>query len=127
MRPRRPLRLPEVSQVSTGYGGVPVALTVAEETTVQPAGKSAIRELWLAERRRGLGGSDAAPACGMSPWKTPFELYLDKTGQLPPEKMTEAMKLGVHFEAALADLYSAETGRSLFKPPMLWHHSHKWM
>lgn len=34
----------------------------------------------LAERAEGLGASDSAPAVGLSPWKTPFQLYLEKIG-----------------------------------------------
>ena len=32
-----------------------------------------------------LGGSDAAAALGLSPWKTPVELWLEKTGKKPSE------------------------------------------
>lgn len=35
----------------------------------------------LAERRAGLGSSDAAPSVGLSPWKTEFQLYLEKIGE----------------------------------------------
>jgi putative phage-type endonuclease len=39
------------------------------------------REQWLAERRLGLGGSDAAAVLGLSPWKTNVELWEEKTGR----------------------------------------------
>lgn len=35
------------------------------------------------QRREGLGSSDAAPAVGLSPWKTQFQLYLEKLGEAP--------------------------------------------
>ena len=37
------------------------------------------RQAWLIERQKGIGGSDAAAACGLSPWNTRYGLYLDKT------------------------------------------------
>lgn len=34
---------------------------------------------WLAQRKGGIGGSDAAAALGLSSWRTPYQLWLDKT------------------------------------------------
>jgi len=39
------------------------------------------RQEWLQERRKGIGGSDAAAVLGLSKWKTPYALWLKKTGQ----------------------------------------------
>jgi len=39
----------------------------------------------LAARREHLGASDIAVLAGVSPWKTPFELYLEKIGELDPQ------------------------------------------
>ncbi len=38
------------------------------------------REDWLACRRKGIGGSDAAAIMGMSPFCTKRDLYYDKCG-----------------------------------------------
>ena len=38
------------------------------------------REEWLAGRRKGIGGSDAAAIMGMSPFCTKRDLYYDKCG-----------------------------------------------
>ena len=38
------------------------------------------REEWLAYRRRGIGGSDAAAVLGISPFMTGRDLYYDKLG-----------------------------------------------
>ena len=35
----------------------------------------------LAERRMGLGASDAAAAVGLSPWRTPYQLWREKLGE----------------------------------------------
>ena len=34
----------------------------------------------LIERQKGIGGSDAGTAIGVNPWKSPYILYLEKTG-----------------------------------------------
>jgi len=55
------------------------------------------------ERRSGLGASDIAVAAGVSPWQTPFELYLEKIGELDPElrqsdRARESMERGHRLE-----------------------------
>ena len=40
-------------------------------------------EQWLAWRKKGIGGSDAASALGLSPYRTARELYYDKIGAEP--------------------------------------------
>lgn len=56
-------------------------------------------EAWRQKRRGGgLGGSDAPAACGLSPFKTTFELWLEKTGQLEPRPPSVAMRVGTELE-----------------------------
>ena len=54
----------------------------------------------LTERKKGIGGSDAGAAIGVNPWKTPYSLYLEKTGEEIPEDISEkpAVKRGVRLE-----------------------------
>ena len=40
---------------------------------------------WLEERRKGIGGSDVAAVMGLSPWKTPAQLWMEKTGRVEPD------------------------------------------
>lgn len=49
---------------------------------------------WLELRRQGIGGSDAAPALGLSKWTTPYQLYLDKIGEGEPVQENEPMYWG---------------------------------
>jgi YqaJ-like recombinase protein len=39
---------------------------------------------WLALRKTGIGGSDIGALLGMSKYTSPYELYLDKRGELGP-------------------------------------------
>ncbi len=56
--------------------------------------KEISREEWLELRRNSIGGSDSAAACGMSPWKSPLELYCDKMGMIPDKETNESMRRG---------------------------------
>lgn len=40
------------------------------------------RDEWLAMRRNGIGGSDASVVAGLNKYKSPFTLFLEKTGQI---------------------------------------------
>lgn len=68
------------------------------------------RDQWLAERRKGLGGSDASTVAGVNRWSSRFELWLDKTGQLPEQAPTMAMRLGHMLEPVVLQLFTEETG-----------------
>ncbi len=60
--------------------------------TVQPEKISKVdlsREEWLAERRKGIGSSDAAVVAGLSKWSTPYKLYLEKRGEIEGDDISE--------------------------------------
>lgn len=85
------------------------------------------REQWLAERRTGIGSSDAAAVCGLSPWSNPLGVYLDKTGQLPDWEGNAATAWGTRLEPIIADAYQAETGVTLKPAPLRRHGVYPWM
>lgn len=62
---------------------------------------------WLDVRRRGIGGSDAAAVLGVSPWRTPLEVWLDKTGRVGPDDLSgvEAVAMGVELEPVVRRMY----------------------
>ncbi|WP_196802087.1 YqaJ viral recombinase family protein, partial [Clostridium cadaveris] len=37
---------------------------------------------WLKERQKGIGGSDVGAILGVNKWKTPFQVYLEKTEEI---------------------------------------------
>lgn len=86
------------------------------------------RAKWLEARRKGLGGSDAAAACGLSPWATPLDLYLDKIGEAEPREETEPMRWGKALEPLVLAEYERRTG-SVVNPggELLVHPDHAWM
>ena len=62
------------------------------KTLVSTAGLS--YEDWLEYRKQGIGGSDASVVCGINRYKSPVELWMEKTGQLPHQETGEAAYWG---------------------------------
>ena len=65
---------------------------------------------WLEWRRKGIGGSDASVVCGVNKWKSPVELWMDKTGQLPYDEAGEAAYWGTVLESVVKAEFSKRTG-----------------
>lgn len=87
------------------------------------------REDWLSERRKGIGGSDAGTILGVNKWKTPYALWLEKTGQISDEiPDTEAMWFGREAEDLVAKRFESETGKKVKKSSYMFAHSqYPWM
>ena len=71
------------------------------------------RAAWLAQRRNGIGASDIAAVLGISPWKTPLQLYMDKRGELPPQEDAPQLRRGRMLEPLVLDFYADETGHEV--------------
>lgn len=81
-------------------------------------GEGMSREEWLEARKLGLGGSDIAAALGVSPFKSPLALYLEKSGEIDDDfKETDATKWGNYLEQPIADAFTSETGIVTRQPP----------
>ena len=74
-----------------------------------------ISEKQKQERKSYIGGSDAAAIIGLSKWKTPYEVWLEKTGQGIPKEETLPMKVGRLMEGIVADLWSKQYNKKLKK------------
>ena len=72
-------------------------------------------EDWLKAREDGIGASEVAAVVGLSPWETPFSLWLRKTGQVPPLAENEAMHMGHLLEGVVAQLFHERTGFRVVK------------
>ena len=81
----------------------------------------ATREDWLKMRECGLGGSDALAASGLSPYKSPYALWLEKTGMVEfPDEDNELMQWGRRLEPVIADAFAEETGLAVSRLPYLF-------
>ena len=67
-------------------------------------------EDWLEYRKLGIGGSDASVVCGISRYKSPVELWMEKTDQLPAQEAGEAAYWGTQLEALVRAEFTKRTG-----------------
>lgn len=80
------------------------------------------REEFLARRKQGIGGSDVAAVLGVSPYRTPYQVWLDKTGQAPEREETEILHFGQVLEQVIADEYVRRNGVKVQKRNAMYHH-----
>ena len=65
---------------------------------------------WLELRKQGIGGSDASVVCGINRYKSPVELWMNKTGQLPDQEAGEAAYWGTQLEPFVRAEFTKRTG-----------------
>ncbi len=84
---------------------------------------------WLESRKTGIGASEAATACGVSPWATPLELYHQKRGEIPAFAGNDATRWGQFLEPGILGLFSEETGIPIleYSPGLFRHDAHRFM
>ena len=76
---------------------------------------------WLEARREGIGGSDASIIVGLNRWKSPFQLWLEKTGKAEPEDLSgnEYVYWGKVLEEAVANRFCELTGKKVQRRGLL--------
>lgn len=90
-------------------------------------------ERWLECRRHGadgsipytLGGSDIAVVLGISPWRSPYELYMIKKGRMQePEKTNQhQLAMGHLLEPVVADCYAMMTGNTVINDTWMYQNT----
>ena len=70
--------------------------------------KDESQEEFALARRSGIGGSDVAAVLGLSKWKTPYDLYLEKTGVTVEDSSKAEL---FHFGHVLEDVVANEFSR----------------
>ena len=66
-----------------------------------------------AHRLTGLGGSDMGAVLGLSPYRTAYEVWLEKTGRAAPFTGNLATRFGTFAEQFVAEEYSRVTGQQV--------------
>ena len=101
-----------------------------EKNLTRISTRSMSRQAWLAERRKTIGGSDAAGIVGLSRYATPYTVWADKTGRLPEQEDNEAMRQGRDLEEYVAKRWEESTGKRvrrsnalLYNPSYLFAHA----
>ena len=70
-------------------------------------------EDWVEFRRKSLGGSDASAIIGLNAYSSPYTVWAEKLGKLPPKEDNEAMRLGRDLEAYVAERFTEATGKKV--------------
>lgn len=75
-------------------------------------------------RHEYIGGSDIAAIMGLSRWKTPLKLWLEKTQKTPAPDLSdnEAVELGTELEDFVAKKFSRLTGKAVRRSPKMYQH-----
>lgn len=81
---------------------------------------------WLAFRDSKIGASDAPILMGVSPWKTPYQLWQEKNHLVPPQVETFAMTSGKAREGAALAAVSERLGETLV-PAVFQDETREWM
>lgn len=78
---------------------------------------------WLADRRKGIGGSDVATILGLNKWKSPYQLWLEKTGQINLEESdSEPAYWGNVLEEVVAREFCERTGKKVRRRNQVFEH-----
>lgn len=64
-----------------------------------------IREEWLKERKKSLGGSDMGAVLGLNKYRSPYTVWAEKTGRIGEEPENEAMRIGRDLEPYVASRF----------------------
>ena len=71
------------------------------------------REKWLELRSKYIGGADAASVCGLNEYQSPYALWAEKTGKVPPFEGNLRTRIGTELEPIIAKLFEEETGKKV--------------
>jgi putative phage-type endonuclease len=75
----------------------------------------------LAVRRTGVTATDVPAILGLSPWRSPFDVWLEKCGKAPPVEETEDMQRGTFLEDGARRWYAHRTGAKVAQPGTVVH------
>lgn len=79
---------------------------------------------WHTARKAGIGGSDIAAILGLSKWRTPRDVWKDKTGR-GQDRSSDAMEWGKRLEAAVLEKFADNHGTVERFPLLPAMHRHK--
>lgn len=72
------------------------------------------KEEWLLQRKNGIGASEIGAVLGFNKYRTPYQVWLDKTSRDIIEAIeTPAMRRGTRMEEIVAEEYSLYTGNKI--------------
>ena len=86
------------------------------------------KQEWLMERKNYIGGSDLGAICGLNPYRTALDVYLDKTSDDIAENTNSAMHWGTLLEDVIAKEYAQVTGYDVeIEPNTIYHPEYEFL
>ncbi|WP_035430911.1 YqaJ viral recombinase family nuclease [Bacillus sp. UNC322MFChir4.1] len=87
------------------------------------------RSAWLEARKQGIGGSDVAPIAGLSKYKSPVQVFLEKTQTIEQEHIqSDAAYFGTILEDVVAKEFTKRTDLKVQRRnAILQHPEYPWM
>lgn len=83
--------------------------------------KGMSHEEWLRLRKQGIGGSDAGAVCGVNPYRSAADVFLDKTSEdTTSDEDNEAMRQGRELEDYAAKRFMEASGLEVRKTGFLY-------
>lgn len=104
----------------------PTAARRVTPTAVRVLPADADRDVWLAERRKGIGSSDVAAIVGSSERSSPLHVYLDKRRELADEQ-NEQMLWGTLLEDPVAREWQRRNRSVVHRVGLVAHVDDPWM
>ena len=79
---------------------------------------------WLELRKQGLGGSDIGTMLGLNQYKSPYQLWLEKTGQIEAPDISDkiAIQVGNELEDLVARIFTQQTGMTVQRDNKTHYH-----
>ena len=85
-------------------------------------------EEWLKYRKMGITGTDAASICGLNPYKSALQIFIDKTTDNIDIFDNEAMRQGRELEEYVAMRFCEATGKKVRRANAIFmNDEHSWM
>jgi len=84
---------------------------------------------WLENRKLGIGGSDIPVILGLNSNKSPYQLWLEKTGKIDEIVDNNFTRAGIKLEPVVADWFEEAAGLQLINPgnEIIKHASHDYI
>ena len=78
------------------------------------------RDDFLSYRSSHIGSSDIAAIAGLDKWKTPLDVWAEKTGRIPPKEDNDTLWYGRKLEPVVGELFTRRTGMEVVRPCQVW-------